>query len=113
MSLLTKDSDGLFFDTEECAYESPEMWFFCGILGGCGCGSSEKLSEHLIALLFEVAKPHEERTRDFYANPLDELALHWFDNKNLMEHGTGIGSGWLTPYGQQVYETLVELKEEK
>jgi hypothetical protein len=82
-----------------------KQWLFSGILGGCFCGYSESLSE----MAFEVLDYFSKFEKDFdwfYKNKEFEVIAHWFNSKELIEHGSGIGGSWLTDYGYQVYNTI-------
>jgi hypothetical protein len=102
--LLEKYEDG-FFDKDNCHWDNPKQWLFSGILGGCFCGYSESLSE----MAFEVLDYFSKFEKDFdwfYKNKEFEVIAHWFNSKELIEHGSGIGGSWLTDYGYQVYNTI-------
>jgi hypothetical protein len=49
----------------------------------------------------------------FYKNKEFEVIAHWFNSKELIEHGSGIGGSWLTDYGYQVYNTIKKYEDKK
>ena len=103
--------DGEYYlDQDDVSWSSVESWFFCDILGGCGCGTSEDLATKAIGLLIDLAAPE----RDYnafaikYNDQFWELLMHWFDHAGLVEHGTSIFGSWLTDKGQAIHKILVD-----
>lgn len=96
-------------------YDSPEMYFWTGVLGGCGCGTSDELAEMAYKLLEHFGTPHEERTFQFYKDD-DHLAYeaiaHWIDHKELIEHGSSVYGSWLSEKGKELLAVLKKAKED-
>lgn len=101
-------------DQDGCHWDSVSSWFWGGVLGGCGCGSSEELGEMAVKLLKHFATPHMERKLDLYDSEAYEILAHWMSEKDLIEHGTSVGGSWLTEKGEEVYEAVnnfLDIKE--
>lgn len=119
-----------FKDRSGCTWDSRKEYFWCEILGFCGC-----YSESLYALTFSILaklyaakcagtsyyyieKPEVEFVRGVAIprvptdTDLRELVLHVFDGKKLAEHGTAVRGCWLTDRGLQVCEFVFNNGEE-
>lgn len=111
MGKLTPDEDG-WVDDKGAFWATPEQWLFVGVLGGCGCGSSEEFSERAVDLLKHFGTPHDERSLKefFHGDQADfwELMAHWLDSKDLLEHGGSIYGSWLTEKGEECLKTINE-----
>ena len=35
-----------YTDENDVSWDSVSEWFFCEVLGGCGCGTSDEIAEH-------------------------------------------------------------------
>ena len=99
-----------FVDQEGVSYESPENWLWVGILGGCGCGSSDQLAKKAWKLLEHFATDHALRNLDIYTDDSYEILAHWMAKENLTEHGGSVGGSWLSPKVKQIYTIIAELK---
>lgn len=108
---LKKEDDTEFgyIDQDGVSYRSPAEWLFTGIMGGCGCGSSEDLAVKAIELLIDFEKPHPDRRIDVYGQSFWELMAHWMDSVHLIEHGGSIGGAWLSEKGKQVHASVLTL----
>lgn len=110
MYSLKKDGEEYYLDQDGVSWQDPESWFFCGILGGCVCGSGN-LEGRAIKVLELFATPHEDRKWSVYDEPADEILAQWMDSKELLEHGTSIGGSWLTEKGEEIYKVLKSNKK--
>lgn len=108
---LKKVDDGEYgyIDQDGCSWSSPNDWLWSGILGGCGCGSSEEFGELTFKVLEFFSIPIMERTRYIYDTPIEEVIAHWLTDKGIIEHGTSIGGSWLTEKGEEVYKSIKSL----
>lgn len=108
---LINDGDGEFayIDQDGVSHTSPSQWLFTGIMGGCGCGSSEEFADEALKLLNNFALPHDKRNMDAYSDRFTELLAHWLDSAGLIEHGSNIGGSWLSEKGQQVHDAIKKL----
>jgi hypothetical protein len=102
---LTAD-EPYFVDQNGVSWDSPKDWLFMGVLGGCGCGSSDELAQLAMNVLDNYALPHDERTLRVYDDMTLEVLAHWIDSKGLIEHGSSIGGSWLSPLGKVVHAEL-------
>jgi hypothetical protein len=98
---LTPDDDG-FEDQDGTFWESRGAWLFTGILGGCGCGSSDEMRALAVEVLTLFATPHEARRWSVYDRTEAEVMAHWLDSKGLLEHGSSIAGSWLTDKGMAI-----------
>lgn len=107
---LTKgdDSEYPYKDQDGVWWQSPATWLFIGILGGCGCGSSDEFSENAVALLRFFNTPHDKRNFSSI-DPATELLAHWFSGKGLIEHGSILTGAWLSEKGKQVLGAIDSL----
>ena len=103
---LKQDEYGYFVDQDGCSHESPAMWFWIAILGGCGCGNAGDLADKALALLRFFAERNE---RVFSYTEGNEILAHWFDSKKLTEHGGTVGGSWLTKDGKAVLKAVQEV----
>lgn len=101
---LRPQADGSYLDQDGVTWASPSEWLFCGILGGCGCGSSDAFAGEAVRLLRDFS--FQQRTVSVYADRFYELLAHWFDHAGLIEHGTSIAYPWLSPKGKAVLAAL-------
>lgn len=109
---LKKDGLGEFsyIDQDGVSHDMPETWLW-SILGGCGCGSSDHLSDRAWEVLSHFGEEIKERDFNFiYDNELNETLAHWLDSFELIEHGSGIAGSWLTEKGKEVYQSITKLK---
>ena len=111
---LRKESEGNYIDQDNCSWESPEQWLFGDIIGGCMCGSSDKLTKDTWEVLDYFSKPFEKRGVE---NPIQEsltkeLIAHILDDKELLEHGGSIFGSWLTEEGKNVYNIILKFFKE-
>lgn len=111
--LLKKNDDSEFgyVDNDGVSWDSPLEWLWVGVLGGCGCGHSDYLSEMAWKILKNFANDDFAGRLHVYDKDKYEILAHWMDDKELIEHGTGIGGSWLTDYGKKVYETILHLED--
>ena len=80
-----------------------QKWF-------CGCGVPENACESLRKLLkWHEDWDHRDEMRE-YLGELKYLTLYTLDHFELIEHGGGVGSSWLTGLGENV---LAGLEREK
>jgi hypothetical protein len=89
-----------------CWYDSPEEYLWVGIMGGCGCGSSDEIAELAHEILGHFGKPFDERKLKIYDKIEYEIIAHWLDSKELIEHGSSVGGSWLTDKGKELLEVL-------
>jgi hypothetical protein len=108
---LKKDEGG-FIDQDGYSFETPEQWLFSGIMGGCGCGSSEEIAKKAVELLDIFSTEHSMGSRDkVYDDEEYEVLAHWMDSLKITEHGTNICSSWLTEKGEQILNAIREVKK--
>lgn len=95
---------------KECDIESKEEALWIYVMGGCGCGSSDELAKKAWKIFNHFATKIEERDIKYsiYNDSSDEIISHWLAFLELTEHGSGIGSSWLTEEGQEVYKAINE-----
>lgn len=103
-TLLVRQSDGSYLDSKGLTWQTPAQWLFIGVLGGCGCGSSEAFAKEAVRLLRDFS--FQQRTVSVYADRFYELLAHWFDHAGLIEHGTSIAYPWLSAKGKSVLAAL-------
>ena len=108
---LRRQGDDSYLDQNGVTWMSPAQWLFCGILGGCGCGSSDAFADEAVRLLRDFSS--QQRTVSVYADRFHELLAHWFDHAGLIEHGTSIAYPWLSPRGKAVLAALAADDETK
>lgn len=107
-----EDSQYGYIDQNGVSYESPIQWLWIDILGGCGCGTSDRLAKRAWKVLSYFASDWDEREKNnysVYTIPADELLAHWLTHKNLLEHGGSVGGSWLTEEGKKVYKIISSL----
>jgi hypothetical protein len=92
-----------YIDQDGVAWSSPQEWFFIDILGGCGCGRSATFATEAVDLLRYFGDAAQKPKK---LDERSELLAHWFDSRDLIEHGTVIGGSWLTEKGKQVLAAL-------
>lgn len=112
--MLLKKQDSIdypFIDNDGVSHPSLEAWLFTGLLGGCGCGSSENFGTLALAILKHFGTPHGERNLSVYDKPEYELMAHWFESNGWIEHGTSVGGAWLTDKGKEILDTVNKLME--
>lgn len=107
------DTEYGYIDQDGCSWTSPYDWLWSGILGGCGCGSSEEFGELTFKVLEYFSTEIMKRTRYIYDTPIEEVIAHWLTTKDLIEHGTSIGGSWLTDEGDNVYKLLSGLQPKR
>lgn len=96
---------------DEPATEATELIEEC--TGLCCCGSGLDF-----ALLLEVLEwcnredKHDLKDGGCYRNAGWELAAKVLNAADLIEHGSGIGWPWLTPWGKKVLEWCLQHKEQ-
>jgi hypothetical protein len=98
-----------YIDEEGCSWDSPFDWFWIGILGGCGCGSSEELAERAFKLLENFSHDDIDKRFSVYDKVGDEILAHWFDSLDLTEHGSSVYGSWLSPKGEKIYKNIKDL----
>lgn len=113
-SLKKVSGDGKFdyIDQDGISWDSPKGWLWIGVLGGCGCGSTEELEDLAFSLLEDFSYSGDDwdkRKLNIYDDLALEVLAHWMDDAGLTEHGTSISGSWLTDKGEQVYKTIKEL----
>jgi hypothetical protein len=78
-----------------------DIYDFGMLLNGlnlCSCGSSdEEKYTYVVGILGKYADFHNRD--DLYSNIGIEVAAHWLGHFGFIEHGSSIGSGWLTDKG--------------
>lgn len=84
------------------------FWF--EIMGGCGCGASDELSDDAWLVFCAFRDKAYWRKRICEETSLEVLA-HWMDSIGLIEHGGSIAFSWLTPLGEDVWTILQEVDE--
>lgn len=92
-------------DMDECSYDNKVDFFWFHVLGGCGCGSSDELSEIAWDVFLNFSKDHESRA-SLYDDPAREIVGHWIDSLGLIEHGSGISGSWLTDEGKELLDAI-------
>lgn len=97
-----------YTDQDGVSWDNPYQWLW-GFLGGCGCGSADDFAKEAYKLLDFFATTHIERKWSVYDDRFFELMAHWFDEAELIEHGTSVGSSWLSEKGEQIYKQIKEL----
>jgi len=103
---LKKVDENIYEDQLGVNYESPTEWLWIGIMGGCGCGDAKDLADKALDVLRYFATPHSQRLLSIYDTPSKEVIAHWMSSLDMIEHGTGIGGGWLTPKGNEILEEI-------
>lgn len=106
---LTRNNHGNFEDQDGCTWESPENWLWVGVMGGCGCGSSDDIEDLCWEVLSYFATPHAERGKrgELPTKELDaQIIAHWMDMKGLTNHGGSVHGSWLTDDGRAVYAAM-------
>jgi hypothetical protein len=107
------EGDWNYKDQDGCSWCSPLEWLWTGVLGGCGCGNPDHMSQ----IAWEVLEFHNWDTLDKADKPAESivyksdahyLMAYWLnlDHLKLTEHGGSVAWGWLTPQGRQVYEII-------
>lgn len=84
--------------------------------GFCTCGRPQDVLALLVDALEWCGTPHLERGKDEWLRTLREtpgfeLALYVIDAKELIEHGGGVGGGWLTAAGQAALSKYRPVRE--
>lgn len=105
---LKKERDGGDFDyvdQDGISFNSPANWLFTGIMGGCGCGSSDDIADKAVAVLEFFSREIGSRDWNFIDGE-NEILAHWLDSKDLLEHGSSIGGSWLSQKGEQVLKAI-------
>lgn len=107
---VSEYGDHDYLGHDGCNYDSPEDYVWIAVLGGCGCGYAAHYGELAVKLLGYFNTPHMERDRNFWKEDEfeKELMAHWLDNKELLEHGTGVGGSWLSKDGEQLLEVITK-----
>lgn len=113
-----------YLEDHNCSGVTEEVGELFHELGFCGCGCPDEAFELLRQVLAAFsekidwdAPDAKERYKDWAKRfrdllPVDDnpgLAysyLYWMDSKNLIEHGSGILSSWLTEDGRRVLAIL-------
>jgi hypothetical protein len=95
-----------YIDSEGVSWASPLTWLWCGVLGGCGCGSSEDIEKIAWDVLDLFSQKHADRTWSVYDKLEFEIIAHWMDNKDLLEHGSSVAGSWLNEKGEEVHKIL-------
>lgn len=89
-----------------CWYESPAEYLWIGILGGCGCGSSD-LPNIAVEVLRNFGREHMSKNRfSVYDKSEYEVIAHWLDSKELIEHGSSVNGSWLTEKGKELLKII-------
>jgi hypothetical protein len=110
---LSKEPDGTFTDDLGVSYDSPMEFLWLGVLGGCGCGRSEVLAESAWRVLSRLHDHHATGAPFKGWSLAAELLAHWMNDKDLIEHGTGLSGAWLTDLGQSVYDAIAQHLKKK
>lgn len=109
MLKLTKQLDGTYLDEEGCTWDSKEEWFYVGILGFCGCGSTDSANKATeVFKLFTHGEYNifdNEKAKKINPDYLD-LILHIFDERGLTEHGGSVYGSWLEAKGIEILKIL-------
>lgn len=104
---------GSYLDQDDVSWDSPESWLFVGILGGCGCGSSDELADLAWKILDYFSIPFEKRFPEGESLLSDSLAheliAHILTDKDLLEHGFSVYGSWLTSEGKNVHGIIKKL----
>ncbi len=107
--------NGCFIGPDGCHYETEWEARHIGVLGMCGCGWPETTYN----FLREVIKQFDRRDKSkewvnaeskvvemVKANP--EIAahalIHFISDKEVIEHGSGVGGSWLTKSGEEIVD---------
>ena len=94
------DQDGLYWD-------SYAQYIALGLCGLCGCGD-DTIKDDLIQRITH----HEEIKQDdpdyWFSDKYNELLLHILNNARIMEHGSTVCGCWLTPFGKEVKQRIIE-----
>lgn len=116
------------YNNEEEIREKCEDFFYCDKLGWCDCGNSNTAKvtiKDYLQCLYDYRKDKsnnwiknkhnlfEERfgVRSIYDNGLLLCLAYALDTTGLTEHGSGIGSAWLTEEGE-IFLWLLNHNEE-
>jgi len=100
---------------KECGFKSNKEFLWIYVLGGCGCGSPEKIENKLWEVFENFAlslDDWDKRDSDVYEQLDKEILAHWLDSKGLIEHGSSIGGSWLSETGKELYKMFKESKKE-
>ena len=102
-------------DIKDCYYTSPANFLYVYILGGCGCGSGDRLAEIAWEVFELFANKTEDRWKKIYGEGEEdgvelayEAMAQWMNSKNLIEHGTSIAGSWLSQEGERLYKIFKE-----
>ena len=111
--IMTKEEMKEFFSTgyidpKGCHWESFPEYFFCGVLGGCGCGTSDEIAAHAWTIFGLIAAKKNQDLIKEHTNPYTEVLLHWMDSKGLIEHGGMIWGSWLSDEGKKIQAAALE-----
>jgi hypothetical protein len=104
-----KQNDGWYL-IDGVSYETAES-VLGDVLGFCGCGDPESALEY-VAKILQAAKEKKiyERWKElFNSEGQGYFVLYTLDNKGVIEHGTSVGSSWLTQKGKELLEDIIEL----
>ncbi len=110
---LIDDGGSYYTDQDGVSSETPNSWLWTEILGGCGCGTSDELAEEAFKLLSHFATPMDQRGDTLCHDKFYELMAHWFDSKELIEHGSSVMYPWLTEKGEQIHRAIKRIEEAK
>lgn len=76
-SLTRVAEDGwCFIDQDGLSWETPASWLWVGVLGGCGCGSSEAMESLAWRVLHLFAQDMKQRAWSVYDDTAAEVIAH-------------------------------------
>jgi hypothetical protein len=104
---LNKDPrNNMYVDEQGCHHDKIWQLFWFGTFKFCGCGSPESVLSDILHYLEWCSLDHEDpRKKEWfpdgaYTSDYSLLLAYLCDEKDLTEHGSGIGWCWLTDSGK-------------
>lgn len=100
---------GSVIGEDGCHYENEAEALYCDIFGFCGCGDLDSVLCFILKCLGSSSDEYDkiicpEKIKELVLkHPLEvtEFILHFFDSKNLTEHGGSVYASSLTDLGLQ------------
>jgi len=81
-------------------------------IGLCGCGDPDSVMDKIRVLLKIIRDNKEEQLQEafgvsnIYDNELLLFMIYILNDKDILEHGTGVGGSWLTEEGRMLLYVL-------
>lgn len=118
---MPRDPDnGMLVGPDGAHYENEKQVFHYAVLGMCGCGDPEGAYNFLLNILkladrraYRASRRtgvwvmlEKEVTAAVACDPemAAHVLLHFLTDRNVLEHGGGIGGSWLTDLGAQIVD---------